>query len=83
MVRITNGTTNKYVTNGAYECFYKPIGYYIVGEEQENREVESPKIEIAIKEEPKQEVKEEEIIEFKIDNEKVNKKSPETKNKKR
>lgn len=76
MVRITNGTTQKYVTNGAYEDFYKPIGYYIIGEKQEKREVETPIIEI--KEEPKQEIKEE-VIEIKLNNEKVNKKSPETK----
>ena len=32
MVRITNGTTQKYVTNGAYEDFYKPIGYKIMND---------------------------------------------------
>ena len=30
MIKITNGTTNKEVTKGAYENFYKPLGYTIV-----------------------------------------------------
>ena len=42
MIRITNGTTNKTVTKGAYEDFYKPLGYDIVdtGNKKSKREVE-------------------------------------------
>lgn len=40
MIKISNGITNKEVTKGAYENFYKPFGYNIVGEEKKNREVE-------------------------------------------
>lgn len=72
MVRITNGTTQKYVTNGAYEDFYKPIGYKIMND---------IKVEV---EKPKQEVKKEEVITIKINEGKENKKSPKNEeNKKR
>lgn len=76
MIKISDGRTNKEVTKGAYENFYKPFGYHIVGEEKKNREVEKPKEEI------KQEVIEtskEEVIESRIDEDKENNKSPETK----
>lgn len=52
MIRITNGTTNKVVTKGAYDNFYKPLGYTVVSDSNKKREVE-------IIEEPKKEVKEE------------------------
>lgn len=67
MVRITNGSNEKYVTNGAYENFYKRLGYNIKNES---------KVEV---EKPKQEVKKEEVVEIKINEDKENKKSPETK----
>ena len=66
MVKITNGSNEKYVTYGAYEDFYKPLGYELMNEN---------KVEVV---KPKQEVKEE-PIEIKINSEKVNKKSPEIK----
>lgn len=44
MIKISNGITNKEVTKGAYENFYKPFGYNIVGEEKKNREVEIKKV---------------------------------------
>ena len=71
MVRITNGTTEKYVTNGAYEDFYKPLGYEIKNDK---------KVEV---EEPKQEVKKEEVITIKVNEDKENKKSPKIEYKKR
>jgi len=43
MVRITNGTTNKEVTRGAYENFYKPLGYHVVDNSNKKREVEIKK----------------------------------------
>lgn len=67
MIKISNGITNKDVTKGAYENFYKPFGYNIVGEEKKNREVEKPKEEVK------------ENIDIKVDEDKENKKSPEIK----
>lgn len=42
MIKISNGTTNKNVTKGAYENFYKPLGYSIVndGNKELKKEVE-------------------------------------------
>lgn len=60
MIKITNGITNKEVTKGAYENFYKPLGYEIVGDKKPIREVE-------IKEEVKEEIKEKVIIKDKLD----------------
>lgn len=53
MIKITNGTTNKEVTKGAYKNFYEHLGYKIVGNE------EKPKREVEVKPEiKKEEVKE-------------------------
>lgn len=71
MVRITNGTNEKYVTNGAYEDIYKRLGYTIKNEN---------KVEV---EKPKQEVKKEEVITIKVNEDKENKKSPKIEYKKR
>lgn len=57
MVSITNGTTNKVVTKGAYENFYKPLGYeIIVDTNNKKREVE---VKEEVKKETKKEIKEE------------------------
>lgn len=56
MIKISNGITNKEVTKGAYENFYKPFGYNIVGNKEVKREVEQ-----------KEEVKEEVIIKDNVD----------------
>lgn len=53
MIKIVKDKSEKYVTRGAYENFYKPLGYTIVGDSNKKREVE-------VKEEIKEEVKEEE-----------------------
>lgn len=67
MIKITNNKETKIVTKGAYNSFYKPLGFKIVGESTINKEVkEQPKKVQEIKEEPK---KVEEIIEDKKDEE--------------
>lgn len=40
MIKISNGTTNKNVTKGAYENFYKPLGYSIVNDGNKKLEKE-------------------------------------------
>ncbi len=55
MIKIIKDKSEKYVTRGAYENFYKPLGYTIVGDSNKKREVE-------VKEEIKEEVKEEEVV---------------------
>lgn len=55
MIKIFKDKSEKYVTRGAYENFYKPLGYTIVGDSNKKREVE-------VKEEIKEEVKEEEVV---------------------
>ena len=52
MIKIYKDKSEKYVTRGAYENFYKPLGYTIVGDSNQKREVETKKEEI------KEEVKE-------------------------
>lgn len=47
MIKISNGITDKKVSQGAYENFYKPLGYHIIGEK------EKPKREVETKEEIK------------------------------
>ena len=42
MIRIHKSDDNKYVTKGAYEMFYKPLGYKIVLEEKPQK-IEEPK----------------------------------------
>lgn len=42
MIRIYKQDDKKYVTKGAYETFYKPLGYKIVLEEK-TQEIEKPK----------------------------------------
>ena len=56
MIKIVKDKSEKFVTRGAYENFYKPLGYTIVGDSNKKREVETKKEEI--KEEIKEEVKE-------------------------
>lgn len=51
MIKIIKDKSEKFVTRGAYENFYKPLGYTIVGDSNKKREVE-------VKEEIKEEVKE-------------------------
>jgi len=55
MIKIIKDKSEKFVTRGAYENFYKPLGYTIVGDSNKKREVE-------VKEEIKEEVKEEEVV---------------------
>ena len=40
MVKITNGTVNTEVTQGAYDLYYKEQGFVIVSDENENNEWE-------------------------------------------
>lgn len=47
MVRIYKDKDNKYVTKGAYEMFYKPLGYKIVLD-IEPQKIEEPKEEIKV-----------------------------------
>ena len=42
MIRIYKQDDKKYVTKGAYEMFYKPLGYKIVLEEKPQK-IEEPK----------------------------------------
>lgn len=64
MIKITNGTTNKEVTKGAYENFYKPLGYVVVVNDNKKREVEIKK-EIKVIGKDKGEKKSQKIEEFK------------------
>ena len=41
MIRIYKDKDNKYVTKGAYEMFYKPLGYKIVLEEKPQKTEET------------------------------------------
>lgn len=68
MIKIVKDKSEKYVTRGAYENFYKPLGYTIVGDSNKKREVE-------VKEEIKEEVKEEEEVVMKDNEDKGEKKS--------
>ena len=43
MIRIHKSDDNKYVTKGAYEMFYKPLGYKIVLEEKPHKKEEKNK----------------------------------------
>lgn len=43
MIRIHKSDDNKYVTKGAYEMFYKPLGYKIVLEEKPHKKEEKDK----------------------------------------
>ena len=71
MIKIVKDKNKKYVTKGAYENFYKPLGYTIVddGNKKSEREVEIKKdIEekvIKIDSEDKGEKKSQKIEEFK------------------
>ena len=47
MIRIYKDKDNKYVTKGAYEMFYKPLGYKIVLD-IEPQKIEEPKEEINV-----------------------------------
>jgi hypothetical protein len=47
MIRIYKDNDNKYVTKGAYETFYKPLGYKIVLD-IEPQKIEEPKEEIKV-----------------------------------
>ena len=41
MIRIFKDRDNKFVTRGAYETFYKPLGYQIVIEEKKAHKAEN------------------------------------------
>ena len=56
MIRIYKDKDTKVVTKGAYEAFFKPLGYNVVIEQQEEPKVEKPAKPIV---EPK---KQEEIV---------------------
>ena len=43
MIKITDNKTTKIVTRGAYESFYKPLGFNIVDEKKTIMAVEEPK----------------------------------------
>ena len=45
MIRIYKDNDNKYVTKGAYETFYKPLGYKIVLEVKPQK-TEEPKVQL-------------------------------------
>ena len=47
MIRIYKNDDNKYVTKGAYETFYKPLGYKIILDEKP-QVIEEPKEEINV-----------------------------------
>lgn len=47
MIRIYKDNDNKYVTKGAYETFYKPLGYKIILDEKP-QVIEEPKEEINV-----------------------------------
>ena len=47
MIRIYKDKDNKYVTKGAYETFYKPLGYKIVLDITPQK-IEEPKEEIKV-----------------------------------
>ena len=47
MIRIYKDDDNKYVTKGAYETFYKPLGYKIILDEKP-QVIEEPKEEINV-----------------------------------
>lgn len=47
MIRIYKDKDNKYVTKGAYEMFYKPLGYKIVLDVKPQK-IEEPKEEIKV-----------------------------------
>lgn len=47
MIRIYKDKDNKYVTKGAYEMFYKPLGYKIVLDIKPQK-IEEPKEEIKV-----------------------------------
>lgn len=67
MIKIVKDKNEKYVTKGAYENFYKPLGYNIVNDGNKSRG------EVDVKKEVKEEVKEEVIS--KDNNDKGEKKS--------
>ena len=41
MIRIFKDRDNKFVTRGAYETFYKPLGYHVVIEEKKVHKTEN------------------------------------------
>ena len=41
MIRIFKDRDNKFVTRGAYETFYKPLGYQVVIEEKKVHKTEN------------------------------------------
>ena len=41
MIRIFKDRDNKFVTRGAYETFYKPLGYQVVIEEKKAHKAEN------------------------------------------
>lgn len=47
MIRIYKDNDKKYVTQGAYESFYKPLGYKTIMEEKPQK-IEEPKKEIKV-----------------------------------
>lgn len=49
MIRIYKNNDNKYVTKGAYESFYKPLGYKIVIDEKKENKVQLDNQEITSK----------------------------------
>ena len=63
MIKITNDKETKIVTRGAYNSFYKPLGFKIIGESTIKKEIkEEPK---KVQEQPKKVEKDEEDISIK------------------
>ena len=44
MLKITNGNVEKLVTKGAYENSYKAMGFEIVGDKKEVKEIKEAKV---------------------------------------
>lgn len=66
MIKITDNKITKVVTRGAYESFYKPLGFNVVDEKKTIMAVEEPKKVVETKkvEEPKKvELKEDKVDE--------------------
>lgn len=66
MIKITDNKITKVVTRGAYESFYKPLGFNIVNEKKTIVAVEEPKKVVEtkkIEETEKVEIKEDKVDE--------------------
>lgn len=64
MIKITNELETKVVTQGAYENFYKPLGFTIIGAKKETKK-EEPKEKVVSEVEKDKVIQEDEIVEEK------------------